>query len=56
MSTEDIAQTVAQATVIVASTCARLHAEGIQLAPERIEEMAKDVVTSLLKKYVVNLH
>jgi len=56
MSAEDIAQTVASATVIVATTCVRLNAEGIALTRERIEAMAKDCVTSLLRKFIVSLH
>jgi hypothetical protein len=53
---DDIQQAVITATVIVGTTCARLALEGFRITPERIEEMSKDCVKSLLKKFVVNLH
>ena len=56
LSMDDIQQTVTSATVIVGTTCARLALEGIRITPERIEAMSKDVVTSLLRKFVVSLH
>jgi len=53
MTMDEVQQMVTAASVVVASTYARLAQEGICLTRERVEEMTISVCKSLLQKFIV---
>jgi len=53
MTMDEVQQMVIEATVVVASTYARLAQEGICLTPDRVEKMTESVCKSLLHKFIV---